>query len=145
MIAEVDQKAQSEGAKLRSRHFEIESQATTSDAKLRRDAIHLLQVIASAVDEKYTEELLYDSSCHRRPGVEPSEVFELGRRLGFEPSYVSALFDLLIDDGSIVTRVEEFTDPDGIARLVRTFKPDGEAVSELVRHFTIQWGLPSGF
>jgi hypothetical protein len=55
------------------------------------------------------------------------------------------LFDLLIDDGSIVTRVEEVVDEDGVTRLVRTFKPDGEAVSDLVRHLTVQWGLPSGF
>jgi len=145
MIAETDRTAQSEGAKLRGRHFDLKSYIPTSDAQLRRDAMRLLQVIAAAVDERHAEELLYNPACDRRGGLEPTEIFGLGHRLGFKRPYVSALFDILIDEGSIVTRVEEVRDENGVARLVRTFKPDGEVVSELVRHFTIQWGLPSGF
>jgi len=116
-----------------------------SDAQLRKDAMRLLQVIADSVDQKHALELLYDSSCDRRVGLKPAEIFALGDRLNFDRPYVSALFDILIDDGSIVTRVEELVEDDGLTRLERTFKPDGEAVSDLVRHFIVQWGLPSGF
>jgi hypothetical protein len=144
MIAETDRTAQSEGAKLRARRFEIEPYVPALDAELRRDAMYLLQVIANAVDDRHAAELLFNPECDHRLGLKPTEVFELGEQLGFKRSYISALFDLLIDDGSIVTRVEEVLDEDDITRLVRTFKPDGEAVSDLVRHFTVQWGLPSG-
>jgi hypothetical protein len=145
MIAETDRAAQSEGAKLRSRHFDIAPYVPALDAQLRMDAMYLLQVIANAVDERHATELLFNPTCDRRLGLKSTEVFELGERLGFQRPYISALFDLLIDDGSIVTRVEEVVDEDGVTRLVRTFKPDGEAVSDLVRHLTVQWGLPSGF
>lgn len=144
MIAETDRTAQSEGAKLRGKRFEIEPYVPALDAQLRRDAMYLLQVIANAVDDRHAEELLFNPGCDHRMGLKPTEVFELGETLGFKRSYISALFDLLIDDGSIVTRVEEVLDEDDVTRLVRTFKPDGEAVSDLVRHFTVQWGLPRG-
>jgi hypothetical protein len=144
-VAEVDRTAQSEGSKLRGRKFEIAPYRTISDARLRMDAMKLLQVIAKSVDDRHAEDLLFDPSCDKRAGLGTNDIFRLGERLGFEGPYVSALFDVLIDDGSLVTRVEEVAEDDGVKRVVRTFKPDGEAVSGLVRRFSIQWGLPRGF
>ena len=143
LITDIDGVARSEGTKLRGRRFDVEPYAVSSDVELLRDAMRLLQVIAYAVDKRHAEELLYAPEADR-PGLRPNEIFDLGASLGFKRAYVSALFDILIDDGSVVTRVEDVIDEDGITRLVRTFKPDGEVVSELVRHFTIQWGMPLG-
>ena len=73
------------------------------------------------------------------------EIFELGRRFDWESARISTLFDILIDDANLVTRVETYRDESGELRLARTFKPDGEVVGELLRRYTIQWGLPRGF
>jgi len=145
VIAEVDHVAQSEGSRRRHIKFDRPPYQPVSDARLRMDATRLLQVIARVVDERYASELLFDPSCQRRQGLNIEEVFALGERLNFDRAHISALFDILIDDGSLVTRVEKSLDADGVTRFARTFKPDGEAISDLVRHFTVQWGLPRGF
>ena len=35
-------------------------------------------------------------------------------------------------------------DEDGVMRIIRTFAPAGEIISDLVRRYTTQWGLPHG-
>jgi hypothetical protein len=78
-------------------------------------------------------------------GLRASEIFALGRQFGWEPARISTLFDILIDDAKIVTRVQRTMDENGWQRWTRTFKPDGEVVSDLLRRYTAQWGLPHGF
>ena len=87
------------------------------------------------------------SVLHPTPfGLTAQEIFCLGERLRFKPAYISSLFDLLIDNGHLVTHIARrphATEP--IEVLTRVFEPDGEMVSELVRVDTTQRGLPRGF
>lgn len=75
-------------------------------------------------------------------GLSAREIFNLGDRLDCPRVVTSALFDILIDDGHLVT--DAFFDPRERC-WERVYEPDGEMVSELVRLYNTQRGLPSGF
>lgn len=145
-IAETQRTAESDGR--RRRHIKAESHKApvVDDSELRGNALHLLQVISHTIDQRRAGAYV-EAACHETcpRGLEAKEIFQLGRRLGWNESRISALFDILIDDANLVTRVERTRDDEGVYRWTRTFRPDGEVVSELVRHYTAQWGLPRGF
>jgi hypothetical protein len=125
-----------------------------SNDELHEKAMELLQVIRHTLDQRRAElAILYGEPSKPNPGLRAKEVFDLAKRLSWNlnghpewlPAAISTLFDILIDDAKLVTRVEKFMDEGGRERWTRTFKPDGEVVSDLVRDYTAQWGLPRGF
>jgi hypothetical protein len=127
---------------------------TFSNDELHEKAMELLQVIRHALDQRRAElAVQFDDPSLSNPGLRAKEVFDLAKRLDWDlrgraewlPAAISTLFDILIDDAKLVTRVEAFPDESGNQRWTRTFKPDGEIVSDLVRDYTAQWGLPRGF
>jgi len=145
-IAETQRKAESDGRRLRHIKAVPHKAPICDDAELRTNALHLLQAISYTIDQRRAARYI-ESEEHEtfRQGLRANEIFMLGRRLGWSDSRISALFDILIDEANLVTRVEQFPDDSGHRHWTRTFKPDGEVVSDLVRHYTAQWGLPRGF
>lgn len=145
-ISEIEKQARSEGTRLKGRKFEPYESALISDKELRQNAISLLQVIRYILDQRIEEYREYRQKALHHPfGLRAREIFNLGRRLGWEDIMISALFDILIDEANLVTHVQNVEDENGEQRLARTFEPDGEIVSELIRRYTNQWGLPHGF
>jgi len=78
------------------------------------------------------------------PGLSLAEILEIGTRLAWDKAKTSALCDILIDQAALSTDISRILDENGMTRLVRTFAPAGEVVSEMVRRYTTQWGLPHG-
>ena len=98
-------------------------------------------------DERIHEERLLDPDWIVPVpfGLTAEEIFAIGvQQFGWSEVEISTLFDVLIDDGYLVTEVATLTDDAGDEWLARVFFPDGEAVSELVRRFSLQRGLPDG-
>lgn len=143
-IAEVDREARLAGTQLRSRKFESAAVPMVTDAELHQDATRLLQVIRHELDQRILEsEILGDPTVRSiRFGLTLVEIFEIGKRFGWDRPRTSALCDILIDQAAVSTDVIAIEDPAGIARMVRTFAPAGEVVSEMVRRYSTQWGLP---
>jgi hypothetical protein len=141
-IAQVEREARLEGGQLRGRKTRHEKAEDITDDDLHRHAFVLLQLVAKLVDDKHIRTKIRLGRAGSRSGLRFNEVVALGERLRWRRAHVSALFDILIDDGNLVTRVEQCIEEDGQTRWARTFKPDGEVVTELVRHLTVQWGLP---
>ncbi len=116
--------------------------------ELHRRAISLLQAIGDELHQRIAEQCIIGG--HRPPsaevpGLRAREIFDIGtKEFHWDPVCVSTLFDILIDDANLVTRVEKTLDVGGTWRWTRTFKPDGEVVTDLLRRFTRQWGLPHG-
>jgi hypothetical protein len=145
-IAEVQRKSESDGGRLRNIKADAAQSPVIEDDELRDNALKLLQVVAHRVDQRTAESFVEaPNSVASASGLTASEIFDLGRQFGWHDAQISTLFDILIDDANLVTRVERIQDDGGCWRWVRTFKPDGEVVSELVRRYTVQWGLPRGF
>ena len=146
-ILRVDTDASREGLQLRGQPAAPLSSLEARDDELRRDAWALLQVVRHVLDERIQEERLFDASW-KPPhpfALAADEVFHLGDRFGWQRPYTSSLFDTLIDDGHLVTHAGQKVDEQGQQYWERVFEPDGEMVSELVRTYTIQRGLPNGF
>jgi hypothetical protein len=151
-ISQVDADAARTGTAIKTRPA-FHADAEQPDAStMQLDAWHLLQLIRYRLDGIMSEARIGNPTWAPSPefGLTATEIFDLGQRLKFECWYTSSLFDLLIDAGHLVTQVgcRELMDGDSQSpdmAWTRTFQPDGEMVSELVRMYTIQRGLPSGF
>ncbi len=154
-IIRVGKEAERFGHKCAQKQARVDSpKAVISNAELHEKAMQLLQVIRYTLDQRRAEMSVQDiDPLVPNPGLRAKEVFDLAKRLDWGsrnqqewlPAAISTLFDILIDDAKLVTRVEYFPDEAGRLRWTRTFKPDGEVVSELVRDYNAQWGLPRGF
>jgi hypothetical protein len=146
-IGAIDAEAAREGSAVHDRHVLPLTQTDSSSGNLRQDAWTLLQMIRHVLDKRIQEEKLFDPHW-KRPhpfGLTADEVFVSGNQFGWQRAKTSALFDMLIDDCHLVTHVMKSSDRDGICRWKRVFEPDGEMVSDLVRLYSIQRGLPDGF
>ena len=141
-IASDVQSSQSVGGQIRNRQFDAQPPLRVADAELRENALALIQLIRHTLDKRAVLRCLTDDCERRHPcGLTAAEIFDLGRRHQWEAARISALFDILIDDAHLVTHVEErLWDNRSVA--MRTFEPDGEIVSDLIRQLTTQWGLP---
>lgn len=143
-----DARAAQQGAALRRRSASKGAFEQPDQPTMDSDAWHLLQLIRFSLDETICEERTYDPdwTVPTPFGLSAKDVFRLGERLGFKPWYTSSLFDLLIDNGHLVTHIApRRRDTDRKLMWTRVFEPDGEMVSDLVRIYTSQHGLPRGF
>jgi hypothetical protein len=144
-IAAVDRQARTEGAQLRRIRAHPTKTPFAANADLHREALQLLQLIAHTLDVRRSVENQNGyNACQigeSPTGLTIAEIFRLGKRFKWHEAHISALFDVLIDDGNLITRVERCNEG-GALQWTRTFRPDGEVVSELIRRYTIQWGLP---
>lgn len=146
-ILNIELEARSEGGRLRSKKTKPIQYPIGLDEDLRQDAVRLLQVIRHILDDRIMEQCIKRGEIIRKHpfGLRPSEIFEIGKKFGWEDIRISTLFDILIDEAYLEPHVQTIKDRDGKHRMIRTFEPDGEMVSELVRRYTTQWGLPYGF
>jgi len=144
LVAMANKKAQEKGAKLRGHPVEVSPPIEVTSAELRRRAWQLLQVVRAELDQRIAEKRLFDAQwpVPHPFGLSAREIFDLAERFGWPRVVTSALFDILIDDGHLVTCVD-FNLREQCWE--RVFEPDGEMVSELVRLYTTQRGLPGGF
>jgi len=142
-IAKIEHEAQSESRLLHRQGGPLPSPLLGEDELYER-AIGLLQVITDVLDRKRV-------SLYWRSGVYPTahpfgltaaEIFAIGQRFGWEQAITSTLFDVLIDQATLVTHVQTLSDTRNQKTVERTFEPDGEIVSGIVRRYTAQWGLP---
>lgn len=143
-IVMANKSAMEVGAKLRAHPIEVSPPIEVPSTELRRRAWQLLQVIRAELDHRIAEERLFNAqwSVPHPFGLNAREIFNLGDRLDWPRVVTSALFDILIDDGHLVT--DAFFDPREHC-WERVYEPDGEMVSELVRLYNTQRGLPIGF
>jgi len=141
-ISEIVASARSEGAQLRGRRFEGHPPLQFKNTELRKDAIELLQLVRQALDNRMIDRYLLQGEEPQHPdGMTVEEIFRVVRSRGWQDAKISTLFDVLIDDAHLVTHVEPVLSEHG-ELLARTFEPDGEYTSGLVRRLTTQWGLP---
>ncbi len=148
LIYKIGKEAESEGNVLKKIKFESCKLPLSSDEELYQKAINLLQVIQHVLDQRVMEEyILKDKGPPHPYGLTAKEIFHLGKMedLNLQDVQISTLFDILIDGAYIIPHVERRTDESGCERWFRTFQPDGEVVSDWVRRYTTQWGLPYGF
>lgn len=142
-VAEVDHEAKQAGNALRARKFKTSIAKFTTDAELHEDALKLLQVIRFTLDQRILESrMLSEVQPLRPPGLTLAEVLKLGKKLGCDRPRTSALCDILIDQAALSTDVMSVESKSGQKHVVRTFAPAGEVVSEMVRLYSTQWGLP---
>lgn len=143
-IGDILREEESNGAELRRRKPRLSSPPFWSSGQLFADSLVLLQIINQEVDQRRAESFAVGGTGEEsRSGLRAREIFELGQLFRWEPARISALIDILIDDADLVTRVESHQDQAGFWRIARTFKPDGEVVSELIRRYTLLHGFPS--
>jgi len=110
------------------------------EREFHHSGIRLVQEMRYLLDVRGAEKYLSDGHEDLHPfGLRTREIFEIGKGFGWEDPKTSALFDLLIDHGILVTHVEPRIDADR-SLLVRTFEPDGEVVSQAVRDVSYAWG-----
>lgn len=145
-ISNVEISARKTGTRLRGITFKPYEYPSIYDEELKQDAVRLIQVIRYTLDQKNVE---YRDYWHKDPphpfGLQTKEIFDLGKKLGLDDVRISTLFDILIDEAFLVTHVQEVNNRKEKKRLARTFEPDGEIVSNLIRAYSNQWGLPDGF
>jgi hypothetical protein len=142
-IAKIEREASSEGQHLPQRE-PLPSPLLTDD-ELREKAIGLLQHTMDELDRKRIQNY-WHSRQHSTPhpfGLTAEEVFKIGKRHHWEKVLSSTLFDVLIDQATLVTHVQILSNSHGDKTVERTFEPDGEVVGEAVRRYTMQWGLPN--
>lgn len=146
-LGKIAARAEHEGRQLRRRPIPHQPPLEIPENDLRKNAWALLQVIRYELDCKEQEERLVDPNWERpHPfGLTANEIFTIGDRFGWPKVETSAMFDVLIDDGQLVTEVDTQYNCSGTQYSVRVFYPDGEMVSELIRLYTNQRGLPNGF
>jgi len=148
IIAGVAMEARSEGKLLRSYKQDPKKLPLYEDTELRANALKLVQIMRLVLDRRVMEQGLFNEVPYPNPfGLTAQEIFDIGKspQLGWEEERTSTLFDILIDEGLLVTHVEKLHEGEGALRVSRTFEPDGEVVSKYVRHYTKQWGVPYGF
>jgi hypothetical protein len=144
-ISKIEIEARSEGTHLQGKPFgPIESPLLTSQ-QLHERAIALLQIIMDSLDRRRIRQYWQTGEYNRKHpyGLNAAEIFEIGNSMGWDRMITSTLFDILIDEATLVTHVQDIRDQDGQKYDERTFEPDGEIVSESIRRFTTQWGLPN--
>ena len=143
-IGEINDSARSVAKNLRKERVRTGRPSRDGEWELHQDAWSLLQVIRKTLIDRIIEEKLYNPEwITPYPfGLRAKEIFSLGDLLKWPRVRTSALFDILIDDGHLVTNVVEDTKDSSWHRV---FHPDGEMVSELVELYTLQRGLPNGF
>jgi len=138
-IAKNAKSAISEGKKIKSKWKSSSKPIPLySPSELWKSAIDLLQVIRHVIDQRIMSMDLYDNDGNytKHPfGLRAQDIFDLGRSLKFTDVVISALFDILIDEAYIVTHVSE-VDYNSEKRMVRSFEPDGEVISNLIRRYT---------
>ena len=120
----------------------------TDDEELTKASIKLLQAIRRKIDNALYEIFEFEDEYPHPFGLTASEIFDIGRALGIkDEEKISAAFDILIDNAFLVTHVQEkelLIDSEE-KFYVRTFEPDGEVISNKIRRFTSQFGLPLGY
>ncbi|HKR58258.1 MAG TPA: phosphoribosyltransferase [Pyrinomonadaceae bacterium] len=142
-IAEVARRAEIEGNQMRGFKFESHRTPLYTDVELRRNAISLLGVIRHVLDQQTAAKGWSENwKSLEWDGMSLTEIFNLGKNAGWTDECISTLFDILIDEATLSTDIKESPGADGIKRIVRMFSPAGEVVSDLVRRYTTQWGLP---
>lgn len=136
--------AETAGARLRHRRWKMKGVLTPAREELETTAAAVLQRIGRIADARAAEFLSEggDVLGPTARGLTLSEIIRCGEEIDVPPPIVSACMDILIDEALLVTRVEEYEDEDG-CWLCRTYLPDGEVASELVRDFTRRRGLLS--
>jgi hypothetical protein len=142
-IARIEHEARAEGTRLHK--LAPRPVPLLTDVDLRDRAMDLLQAITASLDQKRIERYwsgLPTGDCHPF-GLTAADIFAIGSKFMWERVVTSTLFDLLIDEATLVTHVQPVTHTDGCETIARTFEPDGEIVSEAVRRYTAQWGLPN--
>jgi len=141
-LNDIYMKAKEEGKKRRhkipNRNIFI---SKTTDNELIEDAEFLLRVIRSELDNKIIEKITnHERICHPL-GFRTEDIFNLAKRINIKnPQVISALFDILIDEALLVTHIEE-KEIEGKLYKVRTFEPDGEIVSDVIRRSNDILGL----
>lgn len=146
ILSKISDVSHKEGSLLKKIKIKLQEFPILEDSILRRDAIILIQLIWFTIAKRIEEYKGYMQSDPPHPfGLQTSEIFDIGRKLGWKDIWISTLFDILIDEAYLVTHAQEIIERSETKRLVRTFEPDGEMVSELLERFTYQWGLPYGF
>ncbi|MGD0538047.1 MAG: phosphoribosyltransferase [Verrucomicrobiota bacterium] len=144
-IARIEREAQSEGSQLQGKRPESSPATPLRDEVLYQRAIGLLQMISDHLDRKRIAQFwrLLDHSTPHPFGLTAEEVFQIGEQhFRGDKVTTSTLFDILIDQATLVTHVQPGTGLGRVRLVERTFEPDGEIVSEAVRRYTTQWGLP---
>jgi hypothetical protein len=142
-IAEVARQAETEGNQMKSLRFEPRWLPVYADDELRRDAASLLAIIRYLADRQTVARGWSEGwKDFQWQGMSLTEIFEIGRNVGWTDDRISTLFDILIDEATLSTDIAPFGGEDGIERMMRTFSPAGEVVIHLVRRYTTQWGLP---
>lgn len=147
-IAAVDRAAGSKGSQLRNRGFDDARFPSITNEELHRDSIRLLQVIRYEIDERILEsELLATNGTpvEAVPGLTLAEIFDVGATFGWAKAKTSTICDILIDQAALSPDICSVEDEFGRLFTARTFSPAGEVVSEMVRRYTTQLGLPHGF
>lgn len=148
-IADIASKAKSKGKRLRRSRKPLTTPPSLCDScELREWAIQLLQIVRYVLDQRIMQLGLYDESgafTEHPFGLQAREIFNIGRELEIDDVVISALFDILIDEAFIVTHASTTELFENIVHVVRSFEPDGEVVSEHVRQYTTQWGMPNGY
>lgn len=138
------EEAREKATKLRSRKLSYGCLEPFPDEQLRDWAINLCQLVRQELDEREASTFLIGTNKRCHPcGLTAKEIFAIGKKINIPEHAISVLFDLLIDNAYLVTHVEIQKDGDHKERIVRTFEPDGEVVSERIRKYTLMWGLPS--
>lgn len=145
-IANTAQVAEMEGNKLRNLKFEAKRTVDYPDEQLRRDAATLLSLIRYVLDERAVARFWTEGSDSLQWGaLSLHEISTLAqKRYKWEHHLFSTLFDILIDEATLSTDIGPFLCKDGIRRVTRTFSPAGEVISDLVRRYLTQWGVPLG-
>lgn len=140
-IAKIEREARSDAARLHK--VEPLSVPLLTDNELNERALWLLQEIAISLDRKRIALHWEGKPKPKHPfGLTASDIFKIAQHFGWEKITTSTLFDLLIDEATLVTHVQPVAREDGNITIERTFEPDGEIVSEAIRRYTTQWGLP---
>lgn len=143
-ISDISAGASKDGHELRSVPVKEHSSPMFTSSDLRKKAFILLQLILENLDQRRVDRWVAGEDVNKHPcGMRASEIFALGREQGWEIPLVSTLFDILIDEATLVTHVEKVTDSEGHEWVARTFEPDGEIVTESIRRYTAQWGIHS--
>jgi len=141
-LAQTCKRAESVGRRLRARHWKQDAAMTPGHAALQDGARALLQVLGRETDVRAGEAWGDDGTPGAFvQGLTMREIMTLGERLGMPHAVVSACMDVLIDEALLVTRVERLDDARMGRWVGRTYLPDGEVASDLVRDYTRRYGV----
>ena len=147
-LAQLWKRADAAGRRLRARRWPAGRIVSPPRERLETDALSLLKRIERLADERAAEQFEGSGagqSLHQ--GITMPEVMALGQSGRLPKAIVSACMDVLIDEAMLVTKVERMHVADAGDLVCRTYLPDGEVASDLVRDHTRRYGLepPSGY